>query len=266
VPYVYNAAFSSSNVNVGTYDNSDWGTATPMPLMNLTPFASNLQGSLGGSPTTFLYDLANNSLPMYSFIEPRYSCAIGGNAPTVKHIAFNNSPNSNHPGSAFAPAPVSSALAPIDVADGEAFLKQLYNALNQSNYWGKTLLIITYDEHGGLYDHVAPPTATPPGQTTGTNSITIPDCSNTFGFNVYGCRVPTIVVSPYISPGSRIQPVSGRFDHTSLIRTAWDCLFTYANPPRTPAVSSLTQRDAEGNAASLYPSLDFSLSNNPGQL
>ena len=151
--------------------------------------------------------------------------------------------------------------------------KQLYNALQQSSYWNKTLLIITYDEHGGCYDHVTPPVAVPPGQTTNTPSITIPAAKNTvdptaagFNFNVYGCRVPAIIVSPYISAGSRITPTSGAFDHTSIIRTVWDIFFTNAKPLNAPSVSSLTQRDAEGSAASLYPSLDFSIFNNPGQL
>ena len=280
VPYVMNAALSSQNRNVATYDRSDWGTSTPQPITSLLGPG---QSPLGAVPSTFMEDLENGTLPMYSVIEPRYSNGIIYQKHSLTPYSYPA--NSNHPGGANYPtlkgSPVGATNPPIDVADGEAFLKQLYNALQQSSYWNKTLLIITYDEHGGCFDHVAPPAATPPGQTTNTPSIAIPPAwgdvkviidididppANGFGFNVYGCRVPAIIVSPYISAGSRITPTSGTFDHASIIRTVWDIFFTNAQPPNPPAVSSLTQRDAEGNAASLYPSLDFSIFNNPGQL
>lgn len=281
VPYVMSAALSPRNLNVATYDHSDWGTVTPQPI---TSIVGPLQTPLGGGiPSTFMEDLQKGTLPMYSVIEPRYSNGVINQAGNLTPYSYPA--NSNHPGGANYPSlegsPVSASNPPIDVADGEAFLKQLYNALQQSNYWDKSLLIITYDEHGGCYDHVPPPTATPPGQTTNTDSITIPTAwgdvkalftkdidppANGFNFNVYGCRVPAIIVSPYISAGTQITPTSGTFDHTSIIRTVWDIFFTNANPPNPPSVSSLTQRDAEGSAASLYPSLDFSIFNNPGQL
>lgn len=272
VPYVKNAAISAQNRNVATYDNTDWGTETPQPVTSLF---GPIQGPLGGVPTTFMEDLANGTLPMYSVVEPRYS---NGYISQDKRLTpYSYPPNSNHPGAANFPTAKGNTLGPdnppIDVADGEAFLKQIYNALQQSSYWNKTLLIITYDEHGGCYDHVTPPVAVPPGQTTSTPAITIPAAKDDldpaaggFNFNVYGCRVPAIIVSPYISAGSRITPTSGTFDHTSIIRTVWDIFLTNAHPPNPPSVSSLTERDAEGSAASLYPLLDFNIFNNPGQL
>jgi phospholipase C len=301
VPYVMDAAITNGNANgnIATYDNSDWGTETPQPITLLLPIE---QMPLRKVASTFMEDLRNGTLPKYSFIEPRYSNGRIYNSD--KSITPNSyPPNCNHPGAAslaglaIPPDPVCATNPPIDVADGEAFLKQLYNALNQSQYWDKTLLIITYDEHGGCYDHVPPPvftppqnvpasstllgstieTTVPPGSTNPTSttpSIDIPAASNLldkssdgFQYNVYGCRVPTIIVSPYIQPGMQITPPSDSanpFDHASIIKTIWDIFFTNGNPPNPPTVSSLTNRDAA--APSLYGLLDFSINNNPGQL
>lgn len=290
VPYVKQQALSPQNVNVATFDNTDWGTGTPQPITELTTLDLTIaQTPLGGAvPSTFFEDLQKGTLPMYSFIEPRYSNGIVyGTNPPQQFTINSYPPNSNHPGGANYPAipdplavkatpvnPVGTSNPPIDVADGEAFLKTLYNALQQSSYWKKTLLIITYDEHGGCFDHVTPPSATSPGRTT-TNSITIPEAqgkvltkdvdptADTFNFNVLGGRVPAIIVSPYIKPGSQISG-STAFDHTSIIATVWDFFITNGNPPNPPAVSSLTSRDAA--APSLYGLLDFSIFTNPGQL
>lgn len=304
VPYVMEAAITNGNANgnLATYDNTDWGNETPQPITWLLP---REQTALKKVATTFLEDLQNNALPKYSFIEPRYTNGrtYSSNPSGVKSITPNSNPaNCNHPGASNYPGfevpsnPVGPTNPPIDVANGEAFLQQLYNALNQSTYWDKTLLIITYDEHGGCYDHVPPPvfqpltdvsaystdlgmtieTTVPPGSknpTSTTPGIDIPAASNLldetskgFRYNVYGCRVPTIVVSPYIQPGTQISPQGSTnpFDHASIIRTVWDIFFTNGNPTNPPAVSSLTNRDAA--APSLYGALDFSINNNPGQL
>ena len=294
VPYVMDAAIAQGNANgnLATYDNTDWGSETPQPITSLLP---RVQTPLKKVVNTFIEDLENGTLPKYSFIEPRYTNGrtYSSNPSDVKSITPNsNPPNCNHPGASNYPGfedppnPVCSTNPPIDVADGEAFLKQLYNALYQSQYWGKTLLIITYDEHGGCYDHVPPPVFTPlsrdPGSstalgstiaTTSTPSIDIPMASNIidetskgFQYNVYGGRVPTIIVSPYIEAGTQISPKPGSnpFDHASIIRTIWDIFFTNGKPTKPLQVSSLTNRDAA--APSLYDFLDFNISNNPGPI
>ena len=301
VPYVMNAAITNGNANgnLATYDNTDWGTETPQPITWILP---REQTPLKKVASTFLEDLANNTLPKYSFIEPRYTNGrIYNSNESITPNSFpsncNHPGGSNYPGFALPPNPVGSTNPPIDVANGEAFLQQLYNALNQSTYWNKTLLIITYDEHGGCYDHVPPPAFNPPGDvsaystdlgmtiettvppagknpTSTTPSVDIPAASNLldkasngFRYNVYGGRVPTIIVSPYIAAGTQISPPStskNPFDHASIISTIWDIFFTNGNPPNPPTVSSLTNRDAA--APSLYDALDFSINNNPGQL
>jgi phospholipase C len=149
----------------------------------------------------FVRDAASGNLPAYSFIEPRYF------ADPVSH----GMPNDQHP--------------PHDVSFGEALIASAYNALRAGPGWKNTLLLITYDEHGGCYDHVAPPAATPPGGQT-------PDG---FDFGYFGVRVPAVIVSPWVRPGSVIRPAGPTpFDHTSIIATLRK-LFPFA---------PLTARDA----------------------
>jgi len=77
-----------------------------------------------------------------------------------------------------------------DVSKGEQLIKDVYDTLRNSKLWEKTLLIITYDEHGGCYDHVAPPeNAVPPDNNAGQYG---------FDFRRFGPRVPAVLVSAYI--------------------------------------------------------------------
>ncbi len=115
---------------------------------------------------------------------------------------------------------------PHDVAAGDAFLYAIWEAVSRSPAWASTLLIITFDEHGGCYDHVLPPlgavspdTASNPGDEG-------------FRFDRFGVRVPTILVSPFIEPGTVFRASatdSGTpHDHTSILATIRDWL---AIPP-----------------------------------
>ena len=79
--------------------------------------------------------------------------------------------------------------------------------------WAQTLLVVTYDEHGGCYDHVPPPAgAVPPDNTAGEFG---------FDFSRFGVRVPTVLISPLIAPGTVYRaPAPGTpFDHTSVLKT-----------------------------------------------
>jgi phospholipase C len=255
VPYVYNAAKGSENVNVATFDDSDWGDGTPRPAI--------IGHGLGSIPTTFVQDVTAGKLPKLSVIEPRYATDVANS---------NNPPNCNHPGvSALLPF-LPTYKTPIDVANGEIFLAEIYNLLVSSSIWNSCLLIITYDEHGGMYDHVPPPPATRPKACNAlgtTPALTIPNAkddahpaANGFEFNYYGCRVPAIIVSSLIAQGSAIRPTmssspyppagSFPFDHTSIIRTVWDCF----DLSSSLSLASLTQRDL--NAPSLMPFLTAS--------
>jgi phospholipase C len=150
----------------------------------------------------FLEDAAQGNLPSYSFIEPRYF-------PSPKYGPEND----NHP--AYQP---DIEGGPSNVLQGEQLIHQVYEALRQGKNWENTLFILTFDEHGGCYDHVPPPTAVSPDNVVIPTSAG-PDGSG-FTFNRLGVRVPTILVSPFIEEGTVIQSV---FDHTSIIKTVLNC-------------------------------------------
>jgi phospholipase C len=173
----------------------------------------------------FLADADQGALPNYSFIEPGYFADL-----------FDNfMPNDEHP--------------PHNVVHGEKLIADVYNAVRNSRCWKNTLLIITYDEHGGCYDHVQPPRAVPPDTNV-----------SAFKFNTYGVRVPAVLVSPYIPPGSKIRPPRNAdgseptpFDHTSIIKTLRE-LFDLGG--------QLTARDEA--APSLVGALSLAAPNNDG--
>ena len=131
-------------------------------------------------------------LPAYSFIEPCMMDSQGHE-------------NDEHP--------------PHDVRRGEQFLYEVWQAVSTGREWHETLLIITYDEHGGCYDHVPPPWTAVRPDTSG------PQRGSTFAFNRFGVRVPAVVVSPYIEPGTVFRSATAvPYDHTSILATLRDWL------------------------------------------
>src|SRR5437868_1394786 len=99
-----------------------------------------------------------------------------------------------------------------DVTRGEALIKNVYDAIRNSPHWESSVLIITYDEHGGFYDHVPPPQTIAPG-----DKLTDPENSRfSFDFTQLGVRVPAIIVSPLIPRGTIDHTV---YDHTSALAT-----------------------------------------------
>ena len=115
------------------------------------------------------------------------------------------------------------------LAGGDALVRRIYETLRQSPVWRQSMLIITYDEHGGFYDSVPPGPVVPPGDVP-------PDSLSRHGFDfsVRGVRVPAVVVSPWIADG---VVDSTEYDHTSVLATL-ECLFDLA---------PLTARDAAAN-------------------
>jgi phospholipase C len=185
--------------------------------ITLTQLWGNVATNFHHFEEDFVRDAASGNLPAYSFIEPRYFAD-----PIRKKM-----PNDQHP--------------PHDVSYGEALIASVYNAVRGGPGWANTLLIITYDEHGGCYDHVVPPAATSPGGPA-------PDG---FDFGYFGVRVPAVIVSPWVPKGSIIRPPGlTPFDHTSIIATLGK-LFPFA---------PLTARDAA--APDLLAALSGDGSNN----
>jgi phospholipase C len=141
-------------------------------------------------------------LPAFTFLEPSWD-ATG---------------NSQHPN--------------YDVAAGEQLIHDVYYTLRNGKNWASTLLIITYDEHGGCYDHVAPSAdAAPPGDGT----------IGEFGFDFtrFGVRVPAVLVSPLIAAGTVYHAAQGRIDHTSVLKTIHERWGTDPLTQRDRAAASL---------------------------
>jgi phospholipase C len=115
------------------------------------------------------------------------------------------------------------------VRSGETLIKSTYEALRSSPFWDTTLLIVTWDEHGGFYDHQA---AVPGGAPSPGDKTVTPGDVNKYGFTFqqYGPRVPAVVVSPRI-PQNLIDHRT--YDHASIPATA-EKIFGF--PP-------LTERD-----------------------
>ncbi|XVF42777.1 hypothetical protein PTKIN_Ptkin01aG0392000 [Pterospermum kingtungense] len=106
-----------------------------------------------------------------------------------------------------------------DVSEGQKFVKEVYEALRASPQWKEMLLVITYDEHGGFYDHVPTPTTGVPSP----DDIVGPK-PYYFKFDRLGVRVPTFFISPWVEPGAVIHGASGpyptsEFEHSSIPAT-----------------------------------------------
>jgi phospholipase C len=125
---------------------------------------------------SFLDDAANGKLRKVSWIDPNF----------VNLKVFDTSSDDDHP--------------PSHIHAGQQLVLTLYDSLARSPNWQNTLLIITYDEHGGFYDHVEPP------EVKAGDGSTYP---------TLGVRVPALVVGPRVRKGV----CHTQFDHTSLIAT-----------------------------------------------
>jgi phospholipase C len=194
---------------------------------------------------SFQAQAQHGTLPSYSFICPRY------NEPTK---AGDPPPNSQH--------------APYDVRNGENLIADVYEALRGGPLWEKTLLIVTYDEHGGYYDHVSPPASgvsSPDGLTSPTQYDQQQAQANParngyllkpqykFDFQRLGLRVPTVLISPWIPRG---MVASDAYQHTSILATLRD-LF---------GIGVLTARDRQAQSFAAVLSLAGARTDAPAQL
>jgi phospholipase C len=180
---------------------------------------------------TFFADAENGTLPAFSVVDP----------------SFDDYSEEN----------------PQDIRKGESFAAEVINRVMHGKGWPDTLLIWTYDEHGGYYDHVPPPAAVPPDEVEGRSlaarppllrlisKLAFPRNAQDAGgldaeplrYDRYGFRVPAVLVSPYARPDCVLSEV---FDHASILKLVeekWN-------------LPTLTRRDAA--AISPLGALDFS--------
>jgi phospholipase C len=163
------------------------------------------QPELFGTYPQFLDDCAKGNLPDYSFVEPNYS--------DHETDSGEETANDQHPDH--------------NVQHGEIFIASIYQAIKNSKLWPNTALLIVYDEHGGIYDHVVPPACKPDQFTASANDT---GTGMPFAFDRLGVRVPAILVSPWIQKGTVVDRV---FDHASIPATVTK-FFLGDYSPRSP--------------------------------
>jgi phospholipase C len=168
------------------------------------------QPELFGTYEQFLDDCSKGSLPDYSFVEPNYS---DHDSDDGEEVASDQHPDHN-------------------VQAGELFIASVYHAIKQNaNLWQSTALLIVYDEHGGIYDHVVPPACTPDQFQASANDT---GTGMPFAFDRLGVRVPAILISPWIPRGTIVSRV---FDHASIPGTVTK-FFLGDYSPRSPRETS----------------------------
>jgi phospholipase C len=207
------ATFSTPAANGTIFDRLDrlgisWKTYyTTVPSMALVPNASTPSRQRRLVKIDRYYaDAASGHLPSVSFVEPNFN--------------------------------VESQENPQDIQFGERFLERVVRALMRSPAWEHSALFITYDEHGGYYDHVPPPRAIKPDSTPPRLKPDDPPGA----FDRYGFRVPLIAVSPYARANYVSRVVQ---DHTSILRFI-EARFV---------IPAMTARDA--NALAPFDMFDF---------
>ncbi|WP_437617139.1 alkaline phosphatase family protein [Sorangium sp. So ce834] len=156
------------------------------------------------------------ALPRFSVIEPFWTVSQASTDLTWEQSLATALGNDYHP--------------PGNLSAGETFLQSVYMSLIANRAaWEKTLLIVTFDEGVGTFDHVPPPAAVPPWGRGGS----APATQHGFDFARHGVRVPAILVSPRIRRGTVFRSTRDQpYDHTSLIATI---LKWYGEERRLPA-------------------------------
>jgi len=184
-----------------------------------------------GTYPQFLSDCGKGLLPKYSFIEPNYS-----DHDTDEGEAIASDQHPDH-----------------DVQEGEKLIAEVYTHIKNSPLWPNTALLIVYDEHGGIFDHVPPP---PCPKDTFHSSQIDPGTGQPFQFDRLGVRVPAILVSPWIEAGTVVDRV---FDHASIPATVTKFfLGGYPNVSlrEQNAAVFIEPNDGSGNMANNLLSLD----------
>jgi phospholipase C len=186
-------------------------------------------------------DFATNYIPKLGSLQDFYNDLQAGTLPSV---AFVDEATNDQLTSTTQPNPtcLSNEHPTENPQLGQKFIANVVNALLASPNWKSSALFVTWDEHGGFYDHVYPPHACPPDDYPPMAIVDMKMVPQQGAFDQYGVRVPLFVVSPYVKRGYVSHVVT---DHTSLLRF----IEAKFNLP------ALTRRDA--NAAPPFDMFDF---------
>jgi phospholipase C len=178
---------------------------------------------------------AGDDFPQVIFLEPTYT-----DAPHLGNSSDDHAPSAIH--------------------FGQEFLSKAYEAVTlNEDVWAKTVMVITYDEHGGFFDHVNPPAV-----------ITDPPHPDAYDpFQTLGVRVPSFVVSPFVSPGAICHE---QLDHTSVLKFLAELFgkgqgyLPSVDERAVQSVSVALDRDTARADVPAAPSLVDYLKTAPGQL
>lgn len=185
----------------------------PPPYPNTQPYTRNVfpfidkyvsnPDSHFASMNEFFSRARSGSLGAVSYLEPKWGGQVGA-------AMYNG--DDYHP--------------PSDTTVGEYFVKKVFDALSHSPKWSRTLLVITFDEHGGTYDHAPPDWNAQPPWGSGRPTFPLQKveaAGGAFQFDRFGVRVPTLLISPLVDESTVFRsPTTVPFDHTSLIATLLD--------------------------------------------
>jgi hypothetical protein len=189
-PSIFKLLWVNGLTNWKIYNSTQWQN-------HVFTYELFLEGQIPTVDTNFQAGLQNYIAPVTQF----YADALAGNLPAFSLIEpvwiGSSGTTSYHPGA--------------DLVPGEVQLNQIYDSLRKGPGWDQTLFVITFDEHGGIFDHVPPPYGENPWPH---------DLNDGFHYDLMGPRVPTIVVSPWIEDRTVFRSeTSVEYDGTSFMAT-----------------------------------------------
>ncbi len=221
VPTVFNA-LAQAGKSWGLYYTDIW-KANRSYTEYTFPRISQVVSNVDIAPLSTFFERASlGTLPDFTYLEPTWGYGKGG---------FYRQGTDYHP--------------PTHVLPGDTFLQSVYAAVRSSPQWDETLLIVTFDEHGGTFDHRGPP-----GSAINPDGLRGP---SGFDFDRFGVRVPTLLISPFVRASTVFREPTGSqypFDHTSFIKTL--LLWAGADPgtvgmgarmPRAPTFEDILAPD-----------------------
>jgi phospholipase C len=187
---IWKVLWSNGCTDWKLYHSVEWMNFVHTYQLYLEGTIPSVDKAIAAEATSFLqtvdqfkHDAAAGTLPAFSFLEPVW-------------IAMDGT-TSYHPGA--------------DPLAGEIALNSIYDAIRNSPKWKETLFIVTFDEHGGVFDHAPPPYAKNPWPN---------DVNDGFRYDIMGVRVPTILVSPWIKEKTVFRSAeTTAYDSTSILAT-----------------------------------------------